>query len=245
MKQIASIITVLFMSVFQLYAQEDSEKFLSNLLLSTNVGVQAHDKRLFDFPAKQRVLDNQKGWFGTYQLNVNLHKFLNLSKNPKISVGVGLGLGMEINTFKRPFDHNYNQEIGTDILKYIEKYRNYLFDIPLNVNYQINDKFTITMEILNQFNYLSSINTKGSSNNKYTWWKFNFHSIEFNPGIKYEKDKFYLGFHYRVFQIKRIDRIIFNRILVNPDESKDSPRPGQKLEIHNPFKIWFTVGYKL
>jgi hypothetical protein len=43
---------------------------------------------------------------------------------------------------------------------------------------------------------------------------------------------------YRAFQVKKIDKILFSYRTLH------DPRTDQVFETYNPFKLWFSVGYK-
>jgi len=60
---------------------------------------------------------------------------------------------------------------------------------------------------------------------------FDFYSLEINPGLRYQSDRIRLGMNYRLYQIKKVDKVIFSS--------------SEKLEDYNPLKFWFSVGYRL
>ena len=70
---------------------------------------------------------------------------------------------------------------------------------------------------------------------------FDFYSVEVNPGLSFELGRFELDLNYRVLQFKKIDKILFNHLLYD----FGNPRATQVFETYNPFKLWFSVGYKL
>lgn len=93
------------------------------------------------------------------------------------------------------------------------------------------------MEILPQFNFLTLANdSEGDAN--FSWWRFDFYSIEINPGIEWSGKRFNIRMNYRAFQLKLIDRILFSDFTLNDD------RENETFETFNPFKLWFSVGYK-
>jgi hypothetical protein len=68
---------------------------------------------------------------------------------------------------------------------------------------------------------------------------FDFYSLEVNPGLSYDIGRFEFGLKYRAFQVKKIDKILFSYRTLH------DPRTDQVFETYNPFKLWFSVGYKL
>ncbi|MFT4762709.1 MAG: hypothetical protein ACI9LN_004697 [Saprospiraceae bacterium] len=206
-------------------------------ILSLDFGIQTFDKRLYDFPPKEELLKQQTGLFGTYQLAMNLKR--ELVEWKKIKVYGGIGGSIEINKFNRPFDINYKKSIGPDILAFTHRnYNKYLFQGVIQTEYKISKKVSIKFDVLSQFNIKSIINTPYIGKDKFIWNEFYLYSIEFNPGINYSYERFIFGAMYRAFQVKKIDKIIFNRIIRDP-------RTDQNYEIHNPFKMWLSVGYRL
>ena len=81
-------------------------------------------------------------------------------------------------------------------------------------------------------------NAKAGVDRNYTKLGFNFYSLEINPGILFRVKRLNLGIQYRITQIKRIDKILFNNLI-------QDPRTDQKFELFNPFKLWFSIGYQL
>lgn len=202
-------------------------------VLKLDYGLQAHDKRLFDFPPRESVLERQPEAFGTHQFGIKLER--KIAEKRKLRFYGGIGLSTELATFERPFDHNYGKNGGTDILRWTDRYYQFLMQFPLNGTYQLNDHFGFSLGMLPQLNFLT-IADHTSSDESYTWWRFDLYSVEFNPGIEYTKSRMAFSLRYRAFQVKKIDRILFNHIL-------DDPRKGQTFETYNPFKVWLSVGY--
>ena len=112
MKRI-SILIIALINAFPFYCQDS---FPRDWLASIVLGVQAQDKRLYDFPPKTHLLLDQPEIFGTYQINVCLSR--KLSGDNQIKLLGGLGFGLELSTFLRPFDHKYGKQNGLDILTY-------------------------------------------------------------------------------------------------------------------------------
>ena len=204
-----------------------------NWTLSVNYGLQAHDKRLFDFPPRRRVLERQPEAFGTHQFGLDITR--KVAQKGKMRFSAGGGLSVELATFERPFDHNFGQNGGTDILISTNEYYQFLIQFPLNGTYQFNEHIRLSLGVLPQLNVFTIANHTQYTRN-YSWRQFDLYSVEFNPGIDYTTSRLVFSLKYRAFQFKKIDRILFNRIL-------DDPRTDQTFETYNPFKIWLSVGY--
>lgn len=97
-------------------------------LVSTEFSLQKHDKRLFDFPSKANLLYRQQELYGTYQVSLSLLRKLN--QNHIFIFYSGLGISSELNTFHRPFDHNYGKGGGSEPLTYTDRYYKYLVQLP-------------------------------------------------------------------------------------------------------------------
>ena len=200
--------------------------------LTLDYGLQAHDKRLFDFPPRESVLERQPETFGTHQFGIKLER--KIAEKGKLNFYAGGGLSTELATFERPFDHNYGKKGGTDILRWTDRYCQFLMQFPLNGTYHLTDHFRFSMEILPQLNFHTIADH--STGKSYSWWRFDLYSVEFNPGIEYTISRMAFSLRYRAFQVKKIDRILFNHILRDP-------RTDQTFETYNPFKMWLSVGY--
>lgn len=206
-------------------------------LISIDFGIQEHDKRLFGFPPKKSYLSYHPETFGTYQLGINLRKELIGKKKLKLSGG--LGLSSELSTFLRPFDHKYGEEIGNDQLLSTDRYFQFLLQSPVNISYIFSKRFRYSVEILPQMDFLTYADHSSGPNSKNgSWSRWDLYSIEINSGIDYTLSNFIFSIKYRVFQFKKIDKIIFNDII-------NDPRIDQVFETANPFKVWFSVGFVL
>ena len=210
----------------------------TNWIISVNLGIQQHDKRLFDYSEKEMLLEMHKGFFGTYQFGIRGDRSIHI--NQLLEASIGLGISAELSTFTRPFDHFYKRNFSQiKILPNTNRYYKSLIQLPLVTTFRIRKKMRLSMEILPQYSFLTiADNSENSPLGSISWWGFNFHSLEFNPGVIWSTENIDFGLKYRVFQIKRIDKILFNDII-------DDPRTDQNVETYNPFKIWLSFGYRL
>jgi len=232
MKIAATVAFVVFLTIPSI--GQDSLK--TKWVLSLDFGLQAHDKRLFTFSS---LLAMQPETFGTYQLKISIAR--KIFDKERLEIFAGIGLSSELSTFLRPFDHRYRKEFGTDILTFTDRYYQYLMQFPIKSKYRLSRRFGFSLDILPQLNFLTVANLIGSRR-RYSWWRFSFYSVEVNPGIEYSTSRFDFGLKGRIFQIKKIDRILFNET-INSFGDPD-PRNDKTFETFNPFKLWFSVGYK-
>ena len=202
------IIVIISISLSPTFSQNSPDK---KWAASLSFGIQAHDKRLFDFPPKEALLAKQPEVFGTYQISMNIQRQL-FSKN-KIDLFSGVGISTEMATFLRPFDHDYFKRTGTLDLNYTNRYYQNMMQIPFRVQYRAFKKCSFFLEVLPQFKFLTIANT--SRERRFSKDDFSFYSAEANVGMSYSiSKKIDIGMAYRAFQVKKIDKALFNRIIM-------------------------------
>lgn len=230
--------TIVFLIFFLLTMKATSqESTKSNWFLSFNSSIQQHDKRLFDLPGRQNLLDSQREFFGIYQWGLGILKETALKNNVKLYYG--LQLSAELNTFRRPFDHRFRVSSTHDAGRYTDRSFNFIFSTPIKWHFYNNPKFGFLIELLPQMSvYTIAANSQYTyPEGPYNWLRLDFYSFEFNPGIHYTIQNSKLEIKYRAAQIKRVDPILFY----------DNLRTGIKdlLEIYNPFKGWISWNYRI
>ena len=232
--KIIVLLTLLITSYFTVNSQQE---VYSKWLISANFAIQEPDTRLFGFPEipKRNLLARQKENPRTYQLDIRAAR--NLVSTNIFKLAGGIGLSSELNTFNRPFFHGYGATNVTDILLFTDKYHQYLFQIPIQTKLNILKSLAISLKVLPQLNFLTTANdTKGFGSTR--WWRFEFYSVEINPGLVWTTKRLDIGMSYRYFHFKRIDPILFHAFM------STEPDTDRKFETFNPFKLWFSVGYK-
>ena len=211
-----------------------SQSFWNDLTISVEFAASHHDKRtpsrkekspsIFDIPS-----DSEKRW-SPWQFGVSVRKDILDWRN--ISLEAGLGYSLEHLTYLRQI--NYCFFYG-DACPYIgahsDNYKVHLAEIPVTVTYPVVGNLKAELSVLPLFDIYKTVRSPSGKliGEKKT---IDFYSLEINPGIRYQKDRIVLSMNYRLYQVKKIDRVIFN-------ESKE------KLEDYNPLKFWFSVGYRL
>ena len=179
------IIIFATLSSLSSYGQENIN---AKWILSIDFGIQEHDKRLFDFPQRENLLAMQPESFGTYQFGINAVRKILQKKGFDLFTGVGLS--SELSTFRRPFNHNFRKNEGNFLLRRTDRYYQYLMQLPIKSKFKIAKHFGFSLDILPQLNFLTiADHTKDKS---FSWWRFDFYSVEVNPGIEYTTSKFVL-----------------------------------------------------
>ena len=214
---------------------------IGNWILSANIGIEAHDKRLFDYarPEREALSRIQPEFWGTYHFGLNARR--KVCHNRRFSSFLGLGLGYEKATFIRPFDHKFFLEPGefdTDFLKLLNRYKKVLTPLSLLAFYELGDHWFISGELASSFLVFRSIDHTERSRAvfPYSEGTFELDDIQLRLGVNYRLGKLIIGLHSRVANFQKIDRVIFNRIV------KD-PRTDQTWEWYNPLRFDLTVGY--
>ena len=204
---------------------------LGDWIVSANAGIEAHDKRLFDYPGRESLLAKQPEFWGTYHFGLNGRRRVWQSK--RFNSFLGLGVSYENATFRRPFDHFYFASPAPDIVVRLDRYKKVLMPVSLAAFYELGDHWAISAELVSNFLVFRSIEVREGSA---TEGVFELDDIQLRLGINYRIGKFMIGLHSRVANFQMIDRIIFNDIIRDP-------RTDQKWEWHNPLRFGLTVGY--
>lgn len=229
-------ITIFLYTLFYLSLHGQNE-FTPKWLISTSYAMHDADDRLFNFPEfpKRALLARQPEKTKTYQLSLSLNRKI-LSKN-RLTLYGGVGLSSEMSNFIRPFDHGYGRDaLRADILLFSHNYYQHLIQLPVQSRFRFLKRWSVSLEVLPQFNFLTVAQTNGFGN--ISWWRFDFYSVEFNPGLTWTSKRFDIGLNYRAFQLKTIDRILFSYFTLN------DAREGETFETYNLFKLWFSMGFK-
>lgn len=186
-------------------------------------------------------LRSQRGSDRQYAFGLNANVF----SQESWSVHFGLGYTKEINTVRRPFDHCYFTDNScTLILRTTDKYENDLLLAPLEIRYDFfpSNKYSIVinLQFLSSFNIYKKVFTP-SRRTTFEKSVSEFYSLEVNPGVGVRfLDRFSLNIHYRAFQLKNIDEVIFYGILFDNYDA-----PDNKFETYNPRKIWLILRYEI
>lgn len=207
-----------------------------NWLISVEYGLQAHDKRLFKYSEKELLLQKHPETFGTYQFGVGVNR--SIANTERVNLFLGVGFSVEKNTFSRPFDHLYGRDSGPYIFRVTDRYFKYLVQSRLKSDVLLRYNIFFSLDLMPQFDFLTVADNTANGAPSYSWRDLNLFSIETDVGLKWKIKRFELGMKYRAFQIKRIDKILFNDLI-------EDERENENYETYNPFKLWFYLGYYL
>jgi len=218
------------------------QSFFNGLEIMTARGAQAYDTRFFDLPNTSGLYDLkfQEGTDIQYAFGINTNLFTYQSW----SVYVGLGYTKETNSVQRPFDHCLFTENCGYNLRFTDTYENELLLFPVEVRYDIfpTKKYSIVLNLqfLPSWNFYKTVNTPGGGT-PFEKSVSEFYSMEVNPGVGVRfLDRFSFNMHYRAWQLKNIDEVIFYGILFDNFDA-----PDNKFETYNPRKIWLSLRYEI
>jgi hypothetical protein len=234
MKQIMLSIGVLFL-IQSVSGQTES---IGNWVVDINTGIEAHDKRLFNYarPEREALLRKQPEFWGTYHFGLNMRR--KVWQNDRFVSYIGLGVGYERATFIRSFDHFYFENPSFFILLTQNRYKKVLTPLSLLVFYELVDHWFISGELASNFLIFRSVDHTENDSDffPYSEGALELDDIQLRLGVNYRSGKFLIGLRSRVVNFQKIDRIIFNRIV------KD-PRTDQTWERYNPLRFDLTMGY--
>lgn len=227
-------LTFAFLLVIQtIYCQTDS---LGGWLANLSVGIEAHDKRLFDYSEKESLLAMQPEFWGTFHLGVNIkRKFLH---KKRVTSFIGLGINYENATFLRPFDHIRFERDYDEILRNLNKYEKGQLPLICSTFYEFGNHFFLSGQLVSNILLYRSIDHTENNSDVFPYSEntLELNDINFRLGINYKINKWLIGFNSRMINFQKIDKIIFNDII------KD-PRGDQSWEWNNPLQFDFTIGY--
>lgn len=234
MKKMVLTVGVLFI-IQSVYCQTET---IGDWIVSVNAGIEAHDKRLFDYarPEKEALLRKQPEFWGTYHFGVKARR--KVWQGKRFSNLIGLGVNYENSTFLRPFDQGHFGDFR-EILLVADNYEKILAPLSISAFYELGGHWLISVELANNLLVFRSIDNTTSNNSisfPYTESTFELDDIQLRLGVNYRSGNFIIGLRSRVVNFQKIDRIIFNRIV------KD-PRTDQTWEWDNPLRFDLTVGY--
>jgi hypothetical protein len=230
----------LFFLIFTIVVIQPSYCQINNIgdwIFNFNVGLEAHDKRLYDYSDKESLLEMQSEVFGTYYFEFNISK--KIWNKKKLSSVLGLGIGYEKATFIRPFDHYHFMKDSFRILRIHDRYMKLKASLSLKIFYEIKNKWFATGELTSNFLLLRSIDNSILIDNDiypYSENTFELDDINLHLGINYKIKNLLLGLEVRILNVQRIDKIIFNDII-------NDPRSDQTWELDNPISGRFSIGF--
>ena len=211
-----------------------------NTAVTGGVAWSKQDRRLFNSPIAEKILVRNPEKLD-YDLSLYLEK--RIFEWRFIQTGAGIGYMQSNTLFGRPFAHSKLDGIFTEDLRFIDRYTINKLIFPISTKFYLG-KFYMHINALPAISFKKSVlDKRDTADKKYSKWQFALNSLEINPGLGFQiTERWQASIHYRWLYIYKIDSIIFNYLLF------DEPSPEflqQKVDTHNPFKMWLTVGYRL
>lgn len=208
---------------------------IGNWLLNLSVGVEAHDKRLFNYSEKESLLERQPEFWGTNHIGLQIQR--KIFDKDRISVIIGSGFSFENSDFIRPIDQSYFDDELKD-LRVTNSYTKYHTDLIFSGFYLLNANWVVTGDMESKFLLDKNINNTETTSDVFPLQEssLEFSTIALKIGLFYRINKFWIGLNSRIANYQKIDKIIFNDII------KD-PRTDQIWEWNNPIRFDMTIGY--
>jgi hypothetical protein len=209
---------------------------LGDWIVSVNAGIEAHDKRLFNYSEKESLLDMQSELWGTYHTGLGIRR--KVWQSNRFSSFLGLGVNYEHATFLRPFDHLYFKEDSSKILLYQNRYEKYQANLSILVLYKLGSRWFLSGDLTSYLLLFRSIEHSEIDSDflQYMNSTFELDDIQLRLGVNHQIGRWVIGLRSRLFNFQKIDRVIFNNLI------KD-PRMDQKWEWNNPLRFDLTIGY--
>jgi len=163
------------------------------------------------------------------------YKFI---RNKKFSLVINTGWSKEITHFHRIFNQNALEDY-TLILLSLDRYYYELINLGFNIKYDFLSRKNLKIHTGFSLNSFYRYKSYYHSRRDYYWDKKDFLSLELNPQIGIYYKNIDLDFYYRLFQIRKIDRALFEKndsgygALKNDYETYNLPKFGISL------KYWF------
>lgn len=216
----------------------EGQSFWDDVTISAQFAAAHHDKRVFH--AEERLLKEQPEKWGTWQYGIVINKRI-VSVGNILEANIGLGYSFEHLTFKRLIDHCFYKpgKSCTKILVYSDDYWVQQVLLPINIAVEPIRNWQINLDIRPSF-----ATHKSFSGRNIRKWMFDFYSLEISPGLRYEYEHFIFGVNYRLWQWKKIDRVLFTQRTIRAADWSD-PILTNTYEHYNPVKLWFSLGYQL
>jgi len=211
-----------------------------NCGLSFGISFQNQDRRLYDFPMQDEIIEQEESSKDHSVEIIFNKKYLD---GNKIKISFGVGYLLNISKFSRPFDHNYFDNLSTFDLRYIETYKIHNLRISNDIKYILFGDSINNLSIHVPFGVNFAFNKfiKG----KYREWQadkwiFSVNNIDLYGGLEYKINEFEIAFDYRIFNIQKIDEVIFNYILTLDNDANFYNNEYENYNITN-FKL--SIGY--
>lgn len=232
-----SLIAAILVIVNSLHSQSES---LGDWILKMNIGIEQHDKRLFDFTAhlKEKILRDYAGeQWGTYHFGLEVQR--RIIHKGRIDLYGGFGLGYENATFSRPFEPGYLIDGYHPLILLMQnRYRKVKAPINISSFIRLNNNLYVSTDFRISWLVFRSVTHTSLSWQSFPYTESTFFLEDMNLrfGLAYRVGNLFIGLNSRIINLQKIDKVLFNEIL-------EDPRVDEKWEWYNPLMFDLTVGY--
>lgn len=237
-----SVFLVMGFVFSSLTAAGQSDSLTSRWSFELSAGIAEHDKRLYFFPPRERLLSSQPEFFGTYSVGLALQ--YQLAERGPLSYSVGLNHIYDVATFERPVV-DIALPPGSfvpSIVIYTDRYKQLMVAPFAQVSYRRNKLLSFDFRLQPRFRYWvrpedTSIPAKRKGN-----LSISPRSLESYIGMRLSFGKVGLGLQYRIININHIDAYIVNGVTHGANAPERAPRG---YEWFNPVKFTMVASYRL
>lgn len=231
-KAFVMIIAFSLMAMDSGYAQVDYPKWS----ITIETALEAHDKRLYDFPRRADFLALHPEEFGTYLIGISLQR--KMVSWDRLSLSAGIGNQVQLATFTRPFlpcATTPGKPISF-ILASTNRYYEVMLTPDLTLDFIINKNFAIWSRFRPRFRYYLQLqNTDRIGAVETEYWTFETKSIEYLAGLRGRFGAYAVELGVRLHNRNRIDVFTVNSLT----HGNNAPAP-RGYEDFNPRK--YTLG---
>ena len=223
-----------------------AQSFFKNMDITVGFALQTPDRRLFEWP-----MGSQKGILARDRTHFDNEYSLLLSKQFKLlkilSLSAGLGYSLSKTNFRRPFNHNSFTNLGTYELRFIDRYLIHHLNLTISPQYEIirkNDNiFYLNAPMFAKFNFNKDVKDISFNGWHHDKWQFEFNKFEVYLGLGYQYKRVGFNMAYRIYNIQKIDPVIFSLLGATRAYYTDFYDKG--IEEKNYKKMMFSVSYRI
>jgi len=217
------------------------QNIFKNTEITLGYSILPQDRRLFDFPGKDVIIHQEDSrWDFEYAAIITK----NIFSNKKFNISSGIGYSLFQTKFSRPFDHTYFTNILSKELRYIGQYLIHNFIISASPEYVIlaskNNSIYMNSPFLTRFAFNKNIENGFGNQWEHNKVKFEFNNFESYVGLGYRHKRVGFNIAYRIFNVQKIDRVIFPQNLYY-----GTSIVREKYEINNINKLWVNLMYRI
>ena len=223
-----------------------AQNFFKNIDITVGFALQTPDRRLFEWP-----MGSQKGILARDSTHFDVEYSLLLSKQFKLykrlSLCAGLGYSLSKTNFRRPFRHNSFTNLGTYELRFIDRYLIHHLNLTFSPQYEIihkNDNiFYLNVPMFAKFDFNKDVKDISFNGWHHDKWQFEFNKFEVYLGLGYQYKRVGFNMAYRIYNIQKIDPVIFSLLGATRAYYTDFYDKG--IEEKNYKKMMFSVSYRI